>query len=360
MKVLKSDRHNGVLRVVPTGPEDLWLLFNFIQAGDRVVSRTHRVLHVGSDDKPEKVRKPITARLVVTKKNLDMSSSKLNLSGVVEMAPDDVEGVKGRSHTISVEPGAQITVLKATQDPMSWKLLDRMRGSHLRALILSIDYGNSAVGIFSDSGMVEVSEIRRNISGKENPDQRRKDVVEFFKEVASSLENLSSRAPGPIAVVGPGFAKEDFVSYLGDKHEELRTRVKHLGTSTSGTPAGVMESVRSGSLSNFLKDLRFSQESALVEELLKLLATEPDKVALGLDEVSRSSAAGAVSHLLVLESILQAEDVDPEILRSTLLAAQKSSANITFVSPRHEGGEKLKSLGLIAALLRYSFFPREK
>lgn len=97
-----------------------------------------------------------------------------------------------------------------------------------------------------------------------------------------------------------------------------------------------------------------------MEELLKLLATEPDKVALGLDEVSRSSAAGAVSHLLVLESILQAEDVDPEILRSTLLAAQKSSANITFVSPRHEGGEKLKSLGLIAALLRYSFFPREK
>jgi len=92
---------------------------------------------------------------------------------------------------------------------------------------------------------------------------------------------------------------------------------------------------------------------------MKRLAQEPRAVALGLNEVSQASSSGAISHLLVLESILQEGNVEPDSLESVLKAVQKTSGDITFISPRHEGGEKLKSLGCIAALLRYPFFQRD-
>ena len=360
MRILKSDRQDGTLSAVPTDPEDLWLLYNFIQPGDRVVTRTFRVLRVGSEDNAEKVRRSITVRIIVLKKALDLPSAKLNLTGTIELAPEDIEGVKGRSHTVSLEPGKHVTILKSSSDSIAWELLKRSRSSSNRAVIVAIEYGNAAIGIFSDAGLVEAQEIRDNISGKENPDERRKDTIEFYKHVASVLEELSSRAGGPVALVGPGFAKEEFISYLEDKHQELRSRVVQAGSSTSGTMSGVLESIKSGVLTKFLKDLRFSRESLLVEEVLKRLAQEPGTVALGLGEVSQASASGAVSHLLVLESILQEGNVDPEGLESVLTAVQKSSGEITFISPRHEGGEKLKSLGCVAALLRYTFFQRDQ
>lgn len=347
------------MSVVPTTTEDLWLLFNFVQAGDRVVAKTYRVLKVGSEDKGEKVRRPMTLRIAVSRKSLDLPSAKLNLTGTVEVAPEDAEGVKGRLHTISVEPGRQLTVLKAKDDPIAWELLKRSRGSQRRVVVLSIEYGNAAIGSFSDSGSLETQEIQRNISGKENPEERRRDTIEFFKQVASALEESLSRTGAQVAVVGPGFAKEDFMAYLESNNPTLRSKIAHLGSSTSGTSAGVMEAVKSGTLTKFLKELRFSQESLLVEEVLKRLAKEPGAVALGINEVSQASASGAVSHLLILESILQEVNPDPEGLGSILRSVQKAAGEVTFVSPRHEGGKKLKSLGCIVALLRYPFFRRE-
>lgn len=359
MKILKSDRHEGILSAVPDAPEDLWLLFNFVREGDRVVGRTYRVLRVGSEEKYEKVKKPMTVRISVAKKSLDLPASKLNFTGTIEMAPDDVEGVRGRSHTISVELGKRITVLKAGRDLVAWELLSRARTSKLRVLVLAIEYGNAAVGIFSDSGLLEAQEIQGNISGKENPDERRKDTIEFFKQVASVTQKLLEKADGQMAVVGPGFAKDNFLSFLGDKHRELRSKVAHIGACTSGTTAGLLESIRSGALIKFLRELRFSQESQLIEEILRRLAREPETVALGLDEVSRASSARAVSHLLVLESIPQESEAAPQLLESILLGVQKSGGDITFVSPRHEGGKKLRSLGSIVALLRYPFYSGE-
>jgi len=359
LRVLKSDRKDGTLSAVPTGPEDLWLLFNFVKPGDRVVARTYRVLRVGSEDKSEKVRKPMTVRIVVSKRSLDLPSAKLNLTGTVELAPEEAEGVKGRSHTITIEPGKQVAVLKAAEDPIAWELLKRARGSQKKVIILSIEYGNAAIGVFSDSGSLETQDIQHNISGKENLEGRRKDTVDFFKRVASALEGLADRTGAQIALVGPGFAKDDFMVHLEGSNPALRSKIAHVGTSTSGTAAGVMEAVKSGALTKFLRDLRFSQESLLVEEVLKRLGKEPGTVALGLAEVSQSSASGAVSHLLVLESMFQELSADPMELESILRSVQKSAGEVTFVSPRHEGGEKLKSLGCIAALLRYPFFQRE-
>lgn len=343
---------------MPTGPEDLWLLFNFVQPGDRVVARTSRVFRVGSEEKSEKIRKPMTVRIVISKKSLDLPSSKLNLTGTVELAPENAEGVKGRSHTIAIEPGKKVAVLKAAEDPVAWELLKRARGSQRKVIILAMEYGNAAIGVFSDSGSLETQEVQHNISGKENLEERRKDIVDFFKRVASTLEELVNRTGAQIALVGPGFAKDDFMVYLERSNPALRSKIAHLGSSTSGTAAGVMEAVKSGTLTKFLRDLRFSQESLLVEEVLKRLGKEPGTVALGLTEVSQSSASGAVGHLLVLESVFQEVSVDPRELESILRSVQKSDGEVTFVSPRHEGGQKLKSLGCIAALLRYPFFQR--
>jgi len=91
-----------------------------------------------------------------------------------------------------------------------------------------------------------------------------------------------------------------------------------------------------------------TEERELMERFLKLLATEPDKVAYGEKEVEKALEFGAVDILLVSET-LDDEKVDDYEDRSVDLGV-----DLRIISTDTSEGEQLRDLGKIAAILRFA------
>jgi len=353
LRIKKFDIDDLTLVATPTTPEDLWTLYSFFEKGDLVVGRTHRVLKLESGGKLKKERVPMVVTIRLEEKNLDLGSSKLNLSGKIISGPEEYEGIKGKFQTISLLIGQQIKVIKAQSNPLSWKLLQkRVKPTGPPTIIVAIEMDNAAIGMVSDLGVLDVKEARTSIAGKDRPDERERDEMMFFEEVALMLSEFLRRSEAKVAIVGPGFAKDNFATFLERRHPLVREAVVTISNATSGTPAGIYESLRSGAVEEVTKHLRSMEEVSLVEELLKTLAKDPQKVAIGLEEVLSALQAGAVDTLLILDVVVS-ESIGNEKLEYLLEEVQDFGGKFYVIGSQHEGGSKLRSFGGVAALLRY-------
>ncbi|HIP74833.1 MAG TPA: mRNA surveillance protein Pelota, partial [Thermococcus paralvinellae] len=71
----------------------------------------------------------------------------------------------------------------------------------------------------------------------------------------------------------------------------------------------------------------------------------------GIGEVEEGANYGAIETLLILDELLKGGM--REKIEQLMEFVRQMRGNIVIVSSEHEGGEKLKALGGIAALLRY-------
>jgi protein pelota len=71
-------------------------------------------------------------------------------------------------------------------------------------------------------------------------------------------------------------------------------------------------------------------------------------VAYGPAEVEKAVSLGAVETLVVLDSVVRQNKVGPLMSR-----VENSRGKVVVVSERFEAGQKLESIGGIAALLRF-------
>ena len=66
MKILRDDVKHGIVTVMPEVLDDLWVLYNIVERGDRVYARTSREIRLDERyDRPEKGRR-ISVSLGVT------------------------------------------------------------------------------------------------------------------------------------------------------------------------------------------------------------------------------------------------------------------------------------------------------
>jgi len=359
LRIKRKDLADLTLVAVPTGPEDLWALYMFVEKGDLIVGKTHRVMKLGSADKTDKEKVLMVLEIRLEEKNLDLSSSKLNLSGKVVSAPEEHEGIMGKFQTISITVGHQLKVVKSKANPLLWKLLEKRAETKGPAVVVvAIESDSAAIGTVTNLGVMRTEELHSAMAGKDKSEQREQDKSKFLDKVAKTLGDYLRGSEAKIAVVGPGFMKDDFVSLLERKYPSIRKAVAVISTATSGTPAGIHESLRSGAVEKAAKHLRSMREVSLVEDFIRTAAQDDQRVAIGLDEVIRALRAGAVETLLILDTFLPVsnDNMRPENLAR---AAQEFGGNFYVINSRHEGGSKVKSLGGVVAFLRYRMELRE-
>jgi len=91
-----------------------------------------------------------------------------------------------------------------------------------------------------------------------------------------------------------------------------------------------------------------------MEEVLSRLGKGSMDVTYGFDVVKNASTMGAVDKLLVADVTLREASDDKRILLESLMRnVEEKRGEIIVLSVEHEAGEKLLSLGGIAALLRF-------
>jgi len=352
LKIVEFDPKRGTIVLHIDNIDDLYVLSSFIKKGDLVKAKTSRRIKIREG---ESVRKMMTLTLEVDKVSFHEFGERIRIHGVIREGPERFISL-GSYHTINVKLGDTITVIRP--DGLTEEELDPIKeaeklSEHKPILLLAIEEGEATIGILTSYGLKIYSNVRRNISAKDNPKEYDSLLKSFFSEVIEIINELINQYdPIAIIVAGPGFTKEHFKNYLDKKlSKKLPVIIDNV---TSGTEAGVYEIIRRGTPDKVLHDQRVSKETALVQEVIMHLSKKDNLVAYGLDEVEKAVTYGVVKKLLVSMNMLKNPDPEKrEKILKLIKLAKSFRSEVYLISTLHPIGKQFLSFGGIVAILRY-------
>ncbi|MBS1262970.1 MAG: Protein pelota [Methanonatronarchaeales archaeon] len=343
MEIVHRDEREGLVEVRVTNLDDLWVLKSVVEPGDRVRARTFR--RESSDTDMVRARRgerrPVTLTVRVESVEFHRHSERLRLLGIVLSGDEEASG---RHHTINVEVGESFSIYK---DRWRSDQLERLEDSVVEGPsvgILTIEEGEAFYGLVREFGVDRTFTVKGG-TGKRYGESSRE---EFFGEVAVALSRAAETQDlDAVIVAGPGFTRDDLVSFISERHPELSESV-YTETCSGAGPGGVQEVIRRGAVDRVGRESRLSRESRAVERLLKEIATR-GRAAYGPDEVDRSLEMGAVEELLITDERLRSGEEWSDLVER----AEQTGGEYLVVSSEHEPGVKLDALGGVAALLRF-------
>ena len=330
----------GEIKLIPENLEDLWNLKYIIEPGDIVFSLTKRISE--SNDKFRSDKEKVTVRLGIRVEKVEFHrfANRLRITGVI------VAGVEDSGyHTINIIVGKELSIIKKWKEEQLRRIKEAEEAAKRpEIVIVTIEEGEASVGVVRQWGVEEVETIRQSY-GKDKGSYRR----EFFGDVASAIARMDFRY---LVVAGPGFAKEDFMKFLKEKHPDMAEKALVVDTSSIGT-RGFIEVLKRGVLSRIAGELRIADEAKYLDALLERIA-KGSGVAYGLEEVKEAVSYSAVETLLVADEFLREErekwDID-----SLMREVERGGGKVVIMSTEFEPGKRLMALGGIAALLRFDY-----
>ena len=324
MKLLEKSRGEGYVRIRIENRDDLWYLSQIIGKGDEVKKKTHRTKLDGRE------KKTVTLKIRVEK--TEYQEDRLRITGEITQG---AEGVELGFHTFNVEEDDEIQLWKDFSDN-DWKTLKKAEESRSYNVLFCItEEGEASFYEVRESGIKDISNLSDNIPGKMYSDQASPD---FIGDVKTAIERTQDEYYAVI-VAGPGFFKNKLYNALDEKENVF---VKD--TSVTGK-TGLNESIKRGALKDVVQKSRIDEETELMEGLFENMEKD-EKVSYG-EPVRDLVEQGAVETLLVT----------PEIYRENqelIDKVEQTGGEVKKIHPDHEAGERLESLGGLAAILRYS------
>ncbi|MHC1586725.1 MAG: mRNA surveillance protein pelota [Candidatus Hecatellaceae archaeon] len=353
MKILTLDLKHGVARLQVENLDDLWHLYNIVSEGDLIYARTTREVKGGGEGARPSQGKRLPMTLGIKVKSVEFGGRGLRILGVVVEAPERFDGILGSHHTLNISPG---TVLRLVKENWPKYVVERLERAARRVehpiIVVALDDEEACVAVVG-SFRVEVKFERRiKLPGKLEAERRGEAVKRYFAEIFQALTYTLKDVGGPVAVVGPGFLKDDFARYVAERlPPDIRLQTF---TVSSGGLSGVREAIRSGVLLRFVRESRLLEEARLVEEFLAKLASEESLTAYGLEAVEKAAALGAVEKLLIVDKLLrEGEPEERRRLEELIRLVEEKGGKVTVLAGGHEAGEKILGLGGLAAILRF-------
>ncbi len=353
MQIIHQDTKEGKIKVKAETLDDLWHLYHIIEEGDIVYAKTLRKQSQRSDSlRPEKVQAvPVFIGVKAEKISFHRFANALRITGpIVHASRDDVP--LGKYHTLAIEEGTVVTIQKEHWKPYH---LERLKeaveaSKRARVMIVVIDDGEADIALVREYGVDIIANLRRNFGGKRYSTDRDAEEKKFFHDLARTMREIMERENVERAIVaGPGFVKEEFYRFLQENYSELAERIVVEDTSVTGR-TGIYEVIRRGTVDRVYHENRVAKEVQLVEKVIEGIARN-GLVAYGLKEVGEAANYGAIETLLVLDELLKGER--KEEIERLMEFTRMSRGKVVLVSSEHEGGDKLKALGGLAALLRF-------
>ncbi|MCL4326167.1 MAG: mRNA surveillance protein pelota [Candidatus Thermoplasmatota archaeon] len=336
------DRKNRIIKGIVERDDDLWVLYKMVVSKDRVSGYTYRKESNSVDKiRPEKMSK---VRIYLTIEVEELLFHEF--TGVLRIKGIIVEGQDvGKYHTFSVSIGDEIKIEKKDWNSSYDKLLsDSSKPSAGDKILFIVMEGNEAyIALMNGYNINEIATITANFGGKYY-DESEGEKRSFYKEVLEVIKREIQDKR--VVIIGPGFYKEGFFNWLKETDKSVADGI-HLYKCSMGGINGIYEIMKSGILDTLLKDIHIYQENVYMERLLYEIASG-NKYSYGREEVKRAIDNNAVETLLVLDELIHDDTITKFIDEST-----KHGSGLFIFKATNDNGKKLKSLGGIAALLRF-------
>jgi len=354
--IAKKTRRETVILQVET-LDDLWILYNLIQVGDRIEGKTPRriIATDHEDDKGE--RRVIHLKIVVEQIEFHEFANRLRAKGKIVEGPDDIITLNSY-HTFNIEEGSVFSLIKDEWTSQEWKMLDdaEKRKMVQKVLVIAIDAGDATFGEIGDYYTKTSITVSEHIPGKRYGDVKDDSEARnaFFAEVFKVIETmLHATKYTKIVIAGPGFTREHFMEYCIKKNPTLKPLLMTENVS-SATVSGIHELMHKQTIQLLLKDTRIVEESNLVEEFFTRLGKETQDIAYGYDEIKKAADMSAIQDLLITDEVMRRVNAQKDqVIFDLLKNIEVNRGKITVISTLHDAGKKIKGLGGMAATLRF-------
>ncbi|MCL2149168.1 MAG: mRNA surveillance protein pelota [Methanomassiliicoccaceae archaeon] len=340
MRILGRDAGAGSISIMLEADEDIWHLFNVLEGGDLVTASTTRREEKAADklraERAEKKRMTLGVR--AEKIEFSEEDVRLRVLGTIEEGPQDI----GQHHTLVFEAGEGLAI---TKDRWRASQVDRLERAvresrRPRILFVSLDQDDAVIAVLRQFGLKEVASVRSMRPGKQYEERHREDS--YHREIIEKVAPLAAEGM-PIVLLGPGFEKESLAESLR-KEGYKGVHLHHTGQSGM---AGVNELMKTGMGAAVLRESSVGAEMEAVERLMSEIGRD-GLAAYGPKEIASAAEDGAVETLLILDSLLRAQDMD-DVIREV----ESRQGGVMVVSGQHDSGKALAALGGMGALLRY-------
>jgi protein pelota len=358
LKIIQKDLKHGIIKLSITNLDDLWALYNLIQIEDKIYAKTTREVKIENTGntraRPSSRRVSVFTGITVEKIFFDKEVSRLRVHGKVINAPEDLN-IQGKYHTLNLIVGSSLTIVKENWLKHQIKYLHDLTEKENPLIIVALDYDSCCIALSRIYGVDIKAEIPSKLPGKLEIEKRNLVLNEYFKTIVKIIEKTLIESKGKIVIVGPGFVKDLLFNYIKNNFKDLFSEIETVKSVGNGGISGVYEAVRVGIVNEVLKKVRIVRESAVVDEVFRRLGASTGNISYGVDDVAEDAVIGAVDTILVCDETLRKQEPDDRSkLEKVMKNVEDKGGKIIIISSEHEAGLKLKSLGGIAALLRYS------
>jgi len=344
VKLEVLDEKDGVLRVRIDSDDDLWLLSLLITKGDVVKARTTRDVSVGN----VKRRIPMTLAISVEKLEFQPFTNRLRIHGIVVEGPDRF-GVKGSHHTISVGVGDEVTIFKLSWSP---SLIDDILKfvRPLNVLLIAVDFDEYAIALLQMQGLKILDS--ENVSLPISDEMFEEAEKELVQKLSKKIIEIAQRYNVDGVIIGsPGELKNKLKSAIEAIYRELKV---YVDTVANGGYAGLQELLNRDVVRNVIRDSAVEKASRILEEFEYMLIKDINRVAYGLDHIILVADLGAIEKLAIVDEMLSGFDENRERVEEVLRKVVEKGGVIVIVPSNTPVGERIKMLGGLIAILRYS------
>ncbi len=354
MIVKRVGEKNRAVTLIPESGLDLINLFRLIELGDVLYSKTSRELKKErASGKIDSERVQVVLGVEVESKSADPLMKRIRFTGRIVYESKKLD-LLGKYHSITLYPGAEIKIQSKRdfQRLKSFSLSFRRGEKPVKILCVSVDDEEIAVAEFSNRGLnvlysKHLPKVDKSVSWSAPSE-------ETFEEAVKAIKNrLAEDKRLKIAVFGPKIFVESFMKYLRKKDKAVFSRVQASQSISVGGESGFRELLRSGSAPDFIRELKPFRDSVEVESFIEAMSKDPNRVAVGLEEVYEAWKLGAVEKMLVAEQFLW-NNLENAVLEEILESAERGKIDLRVLLDGLESSDKIMRMGGIVAVLRYS------
>jgi len=347
MKIVEFDERRGSVKVRVEDEDDLWLLRSIIVKDDVVYARTLRDVKV--DGSRGKRRIPLYLGIKVKSVEFQAFTGRLRIRGVIIDGPEEY-GLKGSHHTITLDIGSEVEIVKPEWSRYFIRRLLRGTRRRYKVLLVALDYDECSLALLYEQGVRYLLDKEFPSIGKGGSESSINEAIvnaaiELIKE---AVERFGVNA---VVIASPAFLKDDVASAV---REVLRSVKVFTDSVSVGGRAGISELLRRDLVKSIVSKLSSVKAEEVLNEFMRYVVKNPKRVAYGIDEVEKAAEYGAVAELLVLDELLYKSA--PEVrerLERILDLVDERGGEVTIVSKESPAGLRLKGFSGIIAILRF-------
>ncbi|HOZ35376.1 MAG TPA: mRNA surveillance protein pelota [archaeon] len=340
MNILSLQKDGKVI-FIPQTLEDLWVIKSITDLGDVVSGSSYRRIR-GNEADNESTRKPVFVSIAIEKFDFSKELNSLRFTGkIIDSKPEELAPL-GEYHTLEISLSKSYTLKKPHFFSHQLDLLENNSSVFSSSILLiALDDEKSNIFELTNIGIKDIAVIDSGKPGKRYSSDF--DFSSFFSEIFS----IVSRYDCQIIIAGPGATRSKLSEFIKQKKSSL----KILELSIQNTnKSSINELFSKEEVSRFFENSIIYKEQKVLDSFLENLGKNNNKVAYGLQEVSKALDVGACESIMVSEKLWKTElDKVQELIRKADIVKTK----VHIVDEEHEVSKSLRSFGGIISTLRY-------